>query len=124
MTGQVRGHIKRGISVSAIVAGAGSIIMLMQQAVDLRGKIIAQTAQQQTSAQAMGVMMKDVGRLAKDVDKIETRVSRLERAPRHTLVTQRAAVAADTVAVRSPGVVESLVLAPVRFLGAIFGRSK
>ena len=108
MTEKVRRHIRRGINISGLVAGVGSLLALMQMVVAMRGQLIDQEAKAQTTASAMAAMMKDVGGMAAKIDKVEMRVSRLERPPRNVHAgVGRGTLPPDTVAVRSPGVLKS-----------------
>lgn len=123
MTPKHRSHIRKGWDISKALAIPGMVLLLMQQSVDLRIKWQASQAQSQTTASSVAGVMKDIGKIMAKDKAQDDRLSRLERSPRQTFVTQRAAAAADTVA-RSPGFVKaasSLIAAPFRFLGAVFG---
>lgn len=122
--GRIRHHAKRSFDLAKWPVVLASLLAISGQLITQRGQLIEQEHQQQTSAQAVAAMMKDVGRLAEKQKHHDVRITRLERAPQPKPSTQRAAVAVEPAG-RSPGLVDVVANAaafPFRLGAALWNK--
>jgi hypothetical protein len=117
MTEHTKRRMRQTFDLTKGLAVLGSILLLMQQAVDLRGKVVAQEHSQTEVAATVAAHTSDIAKLSANDKKQDKAISRLERSPQHGTREARSGPASSHVATRSPGigdVVGNVIALPFR----------
>lgn len=126
MTERTKGRIRRGAQKTWSVASVGAILLLIQQAVAIRGELLKQDAAQLATAGHVATLTVDVLKLTKEVKALRKEVARLERPSRSwRSISGARHTGADSVTARSPGlgkIALDVVTAPFRLVKLAFGR--